>query len=270
MVANRLFTSAIGTSLGLGEGVRFTGNRVGEPRNEGNDLSPRVGLRVLGDAADLRVVENSFLDVGDAIVFESDPDGDNDMRRLAEVDFARSPPRPGPQPEILASVKTDWPGTGLRPVVGSPFVRSGKCERRDRGQRDPGRRRRHRVVRDQGRARLPDEPQRVRWLPGRSDPDRARRPRPLPQPDRGGRHPGAPGRPQGFDILGIAVRATLGAVRAEKNDVRIRPAPPPSCRSPASSPCSPPRCSRCRRSRAPRSAQDIGNLRLGAKDAPAR
>ena len=129
--ANRLFTSAIGTSLGIVEGVRFAGNRVGEPRSEGIAPSPRVGLRVLGDVADLRVLENRFLDVGDAIAFQSDPDGDNDIRRFAEVEFRAFPTLdPVRSKEILVSVKTELAGHRAATwIISSPFVRYGKCER---------------------------------------------------------------------------------------------------------------------------------------------
>jgi Family of unknown function (DUF6519) len=269
---NRILTSAIGVSLGLAHGVRFSSNRIGEARSGGAGLSPRVGLRVLGDASDLRIVENRFLDVRDAIVFESDASGDKDVLRLAEVDFRAFPTDDRQRSrELLAAAKAEVlehrAGTRL---IASPFVRLGRCERtliegnviqadgvglEWSGTKDV---RDFRVSRNafagcRGGAILIEPDDRVHYAALAEAVDTQVR---LIDGNR-------------FDILGIAVRSTLGAVRVERNDVRIRPAPatfvpldglvglltaevfkqPPFVVAAA--------------------GKDIGNLRLGAKDAAA-
>lgn len=270
--ANRMLTSAIGASVGLAHGVRFSRNEVGQARDEGNNLSPRVGLRVLGDASDLHVIDNRFLDVRDAIVFESDATGEKDVLRLAEVDFRAFPTDdPGRSREILSAVKSEVVSQRASTrLIASPFVRFGTCERTLiegnviqadgvglgwSGTKDV---RDFRVSRNtfvgcRGGAILIEPDDRVHYAYLTEAVDTQVR---LIDSNR-------------FDILGLALRSTLGAVRVEKNDVRIRPAPatfvpleglvglftaevftqPPFVAAAA--------------------AADIGNLRLGAKDASA-
>lgn len=271
LAGNTITTSAIGATIGLAHDLRFSGNRVGAARSDpGSNLSPRVGLRILGDAFDCRVVDNQFLDVRDAIAFEDDATGERDVLRLAEVDFRAFPTDdPVRSREILAAARTE---VGIQRandrVMASSFVAFGKCERtlieRNVIQADgigiewSG----TKDVRDlrishnafsgcRGGAILVEPDDRVHYAYLAEAVDTQVR---LIDRNR-------------FDILGIAVRSTLGAVRVEKNDIRVRPAPAtfvplanllgvltanvftkPSFVAAAS-------------------GGDVGNLRLGAKDA---
>jgi hypothetical protein len=270
---NRLFTSAIGASLGIVEGVRFAGNRVGELRSEGTVLSPRVGLRVLGDVTDLRVTENRFLDVGDAIVFESDPDGDNDILRFAEVDFRAFPTvDPGRSKEILASVKAELAAhRAATRIIARPFMRYGKCERTliegNMLQADGAglawsgtkdvldfRVSRNAFAGCRSGAILIEPDDRVHYRNLTEAVDTQVR---LIDRNR-------------FDVVGIALRSTLGAVRVEKNDVRIRPEPTRFVPIENFVSLFTAEVFTLPTFVAAANAKDIGNLRLGTKDAASR
>jgi hypothetical protein len=226
---NAFAAAAIGASVGLAHDVRVAGNRFGGSRaDRGSDLSPRVGLRVLGDAVDLHVVDNRFLDVRDAISFESDPDGERDVLRLAEVDFrAFDTEDPARAREILATARTEVAlhRAGAR-LVGSSFAALGRCERTRiegnfiqadgigiewSGTKDV---RDFRIGRNafagcRGGAILIEPDDRVHFARLAETVDTQVR---LIDRNR-------------FDVLGVAVRSTLGAVRVEKNDIRVRPTP---------------------------------------------
>ena len=250
--------------------MRFSDNRVGQARSEGEGLSPRVGLRLLGDTTDLRVLDNRFLDVGDAIVFESDQDGEKDVRRLAEVDFRAFPTAdPARSREILSAVKDEVLGQrAATRVIGTPFVRFGKCERtliegnviqadgvglEWSGTKDV---RDFRVSRNafvgcRGAAILIEPDDRVHYRNLTEAVDTQVR---LVDRNR-------------FDILGIALRSTLGAVRVEKNDVRVRPAPTAFLPLDGLFQLLTAEVFKLPTFVAAAGAADIGNLRLGAKDA---
>jgi Family of unknown function (DUF6519) len=266
---NRILTSAIGVSLTMADGVRFAGNVLGQARSDGDGLSPRVGLRLHADATDLRVLDNRFLDVRDAIVFETDANGERDVVRLAEVDFRATPTLDAAvSKQIVAAVKSEVAGqrAGSR-LLGTPFAAVGKCERTliegnllqadGIGIEWSG----TKVIHDfrvshnafvgcRAGAILLEPDDRVHYADLAEPVDTQVR---LIDRNR-------------FDILGVAIRSTLGAVRVEKNDVRVRPLPAsyvaienivnlftsqvftlPTFVTAAAS-------------------KDIGNLRLGAKD----
>ena len=266
---NRIFTSAIGVSLTMADSVRFAGNVLGQARSDGNGLSPRVGLRLHADAVDLRVLENRFLDVRDAIVFETDEQGDRDVLRFAEVDFRLNPTvNVAVSKQIVAAAKAEVLSqrAGSR-ILGSPFAAVGKCERtliegnvlqadgigiEWSGTKDirDFRVSRNAFVGCRAGAILLEPDDRVHYANLAEAVDTQVR---LVDGNR-------------FDILGVAIRSTLGAVRVEKNDVRVRPLPAsfvptenivtlltsqvfilPTFVTAAAS-------------------KDIGNLRLGAKD----
>ncbi len=270
---NRILTSAIGVSLTMADGVRFEGNVLGQARSDGNQLSPRVGLRLHADAIDLRILDNRFLDVRDAIVFETDADGARDVVRLAEVDFRVTPTLDAAAgKQIVAAVKSEVASqrVGSR-LLGTPFAAVGKCERTliegnvlqadGIGIEWSGTKAIHdfRVSRNafvgcRGGAILIEPDDRVHYANLADAVDTQVR---LIDRNR-------------FDILGVAIRSTLGAVRVEKNDVRVRPLPAtfvagenvisllttqvftlPTFVTAATS-------------------KDIGNLRLGAKDVSQR
>ena len=267
---NRFFTSAIGVSMGLAEDVRVSDNRVGRARSEGPGLSPRVGLRLLGDTTDLRVLDNRFLDVGDAVVFESDQAGDKDVRRLAEVDFRAFPTvDPARSRELVSAAKDEVLGQrAATRLIHTPFVRYGKCERtliegnviqadgvglEWSGTKDV---RDFRVSRNafagcRGGAILIEPDDRVHYRNLTEAVDTQVR---LVDRNR-------------FDILGIALRSTLGAVRVEKNDVRVRPAPTAFLPLDGLMTLLTTEVFKLPTFVAAASAVDIGNLRLGAKDA---
>ena len=270
---NRILTSAIGVSLTMADGVRFAGNVLGQARGDGNQLSPRVGLRLHADAVDLRILDNRFLDVRDAIVFETDVDGDRDVVRLAEVDFRVAPALDAAvSRQIVAAARTEVAShrAGSR-LLGTPFAAVGRCERTliegnvlqadGIGIEWSGTKAIHdfRVSRNafvgcRGGAILLEPDDRVHYASLADAVDTQVR---LIDRNR-------------FDVLGVAIRSTLGAVRVEKNDVRVRPLPAtfvagesvigllttqvftlPTFVSAATS-------------------KDIGNLRLGAKDVSQR
>lgn len=267
---NSVAATAIGVSVGLAHDVRVEGNRFGGPRSDPqSDLSPRVGLRVLGDAIDLRVLENSFLDVRDAIVFESDAAGERDVLRLAEVDFRAFPTDdPGRTREILATARAEVRlQRSLNRVMASTFVEFGRCERtlvegnvihadgigiEWSGTKDV---RDFRISRNafagcRGGAIViePDDRAHYAYLAEAVDTqvrliDRNR-----------------------FDILGIAIRSTLGAVRVEKNDIRVRPAPTTFVPLPNLLGVLTAEIFKAPAFVAATTAGDIGNTRLGAKD----
>jgi Family of unknown function (DUF6519) len=266
---NRILTSAIGASLTIAEGVRFSGNVIGQARAEGNGLSPRVGLRLHADAVDLRILENRFLDVRDAIVFESDADGDRDVVRLAEVDFRANPTEDAElSKQIVAAAMTEVAVMRADArLLGSPFARLGKCERtliegnvlqadgiglEWSGTKDV---RDFRVSRNafigcRGGAILIEPDDRVHYAYLAEAVDTQVR---LIDRNR-------------FDIIGLAVRATLGAIRLEKNDIRIRPLPPTFVPLTGIVNLLTSHVFTATPFVAAASTKDIGNLRLGAKD----
>lgn len=266
---NRILTTMIGAGFGLVHGLRFAGNRVGEMRTRTGSLSPRIGLRILSDSVDCRILENHFLDVRDAIVFETDLTGEKDVLRAADVDFRAFSPDEVEDREILAAAKDEISAYRAETrFLASTYFRVGKCERTliegnviradGTGIEWSGTKevRDFRVSRNAfagcGNGGVLIEPDdRVHYLHLAEPVDTQVR---LIEHNR-------------FDILGVAVRSTLGAVRVEKNDIRVRPAPttflPPGTlvgllteevfKLPAFA--------------AAAAAKDIGNLRMGSKAA---
>ena len=274
VTGNRIVTSAIGASFGLAHDLRFCGNRLGEPRDAaGGALSPRVGLRILGDAFDLRVLDNQFLDVRDAIAFESDAKGNKDVLRLAEVDFrAFATDDPARSREIVAAAKAEIAGhRASTRLLASRFVEIGRCERvliegnliqadgvgiewsGTKHVRDL-RISRNAFTGCRGGAILIEPDDRVHYADLAEAVDTQVR---LVDRNR-------------FDILGIAVRSTLGAVRVECNDVRVRPQPSASVPLPVFVDMLTSAVFRTPTFVDAAAAKDIGNLRLGAKDVVSR
>jgi hypothetical protein len=266
---NRILTSAIGVSLTMADGVRFAGNVLGQARSDGNGLSPRVGLRVHADAVDLRVLENRFLDVRDAIVFETDAKGDRDVVRLAEVDFRVTPTLdPTVSKQIVDAVKGEVASqrAGSR-LLGTPFAAVGKCERtliegnvlqadgigiEWSGTKDirDFRVSRNAFVGCRSGAILLEPDDRVHYANLAEAVDTQVR---LIDRNR-------------FDIVGVAIRSTLGAVRIEKNDVRVRPLPASFVATASVVSLFTSQVFTLPTFVKAASGKDIGNLRLGAKD----
>lgn len=267
---NRILTAAIGVSLTMADGVRFSGNVLGQARDDGNGLSPRVGLRLHADAIDLRVLENRFLDVRDAIVFESDATGDRDILRFAEVDF-RATPTDDPQVSraIVAGARAEVLSQRLGArVLGTPFAQLGRCERtliegnvlqadgigiEWSGTKDV---RDFRVSRNafigcRGGAILIEPDDRVHYAYLAEPVDTQVR---LIDRNR-------------FDVIGLAIRSTLGAVRVEKNDIRIRPLPPAFATTTSLLGLLTAQVFTVPTFAAATQAKDVGNVRLGAKEA---
>ena len=266
---NRILTSAIGVSLTIADGVRFASNVLGQARSDGNGLSPRVGLRLHADAVDLHVLDNRFLDVRDAIVFESDPKGERDVLRLAEVDFRVTPTLdPAVSRQIVAAVKGEVAGqrAGSR-LLGTPFAAVGKCERtliegnllqadgigiEWSGTKDihDFRVSRNAFVGCRAGAILLEPDDRVHYANLAEAVDTQVR---LIDRNR-------------FDILGVAIRSTLGAVRVEKNDVRVRPLPASFVPTDSIVNLFTSQVFTLPTFVSAATTKDIGNLRLGAKD----
>jgi hypothetical protein len=228
---NLILTTVTGASFALAHGLTVSANRIGEERPAGGDavhLSPRVGLRLLSDAIDCRIVDNEFLDVRDAIVFESDASGDRDVLRSFEADLravggsvtaARST-------ELLLAARNEVATRRSETrFAATTFIRYGRCERtliQGNLVRADGvglqwsgthaiadfRVSRNAFVGCGSGAILIEPDDRVFYVALAEPVDTQVR---LIDQNR-------------FDVLGIAVRSTLGAVRVEKNDVRVRPA----------------------------------------------
>jgi hypothetical protein len=80
---NDFLTTLFGASCGIVRNLVFSENRIGLhiPNNSQAGVSCKVGLRVINDVIDCRVLDNSFDKVEEGIVFESDFDGGRETIR---------------------------------------------------------------------------------------------------------------------------------------------------------------------------------------------
>ncbi len=80
---NDFLTTLFGASCGIVRNLVFSENRIGLhiPNNPQAGVSCKVGLRVINDVIDCRVLDNSFNKVEEGIVFESDFDGGKETIR---------------------------------------------------------------------------------------------------------------------------------------------------------------------------------------------
>lgn len=273
IAGNRIFTTVTGARLALAHGLTVSANRIGEerPAGGGTHLSPRVGLRLLSDAIDCRVVDNEFLDVRDAIVFESDATGKREVLRGFEADVRAGGGRvdAGRSRELLRSAREEVAAHRKETrFLASTFLRYGRCERtliQGNLVRADGvgvqwsgthtiadfRVSRNAFIGCRSGAVLIEPDDRVFYLTLAEAVDTQVR---LVDQNR-------------FDVGGVAVRSTVGAVRVEKNDVRVRPGevtfvPPPVFGGLLTEEIFPV----AEFSQAV-TARDVGNFRLTAKDA---
>lgn len=224
---NKILTTLAGASLGLVHGLRFANNIIGEERSaQIVHLSPRVGLKIQGDAVDCRVEENAFIDVRDAITFESDVDGGKDVLRAVEADLRlmeRSADRIK-SVEVVKAAKEEV--THLRSetrFLASTYFRLGQSKRtfiegnliqadgvgiQWSGTKDilDFRVSRNAFLGCRNGAVLIEPDDRAYYAHLAEPVDTKVR---LIDRNR-------------FDVSGVAVRSTIGAVRVEKNDIRIR------------------------------------------------
>ncbi len=85
--SNDFITTVTGVSCGLVHGLLFSENRIGlkaEGENKEKEVQCRLGLAILGDSINCQVVNNSFANVQEGIVFESDIGG----KRAISRDFS--------------------------------------------------------------------------------------------------------------------------------------------------------------------------------------
>ncbi len=76
--SNDFIVTVTGASCGLVHGLLFGENRIGlkdDGEDKKKDVKCRLGLAILADCINCRVVDNSFINVQEGIVFESDLDG---------------------------------------------------------------------------------------------------------------------------------------------------------------------------------------------------
>ncbi|GAX60137.1 hypothetical protein SCALIN_C05_0222 [Candidatus Scalindua japonica] len=86
--SNEFITRNFGGTCGLVHGLLFTRNRIGEKSFEGNtrgSISCNVGLRIVGDAIDCEILDNAFLNVNEGVMFESDISGDKEVAKTFGV-----------------------------------------------------------------------------------------------------------------------------------------------------------------------------------------
>lgn len=222
---NRMLTTAGAAGFGLVRGLEFSSNRIGERRvGKGAHLSPRVGLLVLMDAIDCRITNNSFLDVNEAIVFESDLTGGREVLRDVEASLKAVPD--AEEDEIASFVtdaKEDVEAHRVETrVLSSTYFSVGKCERvliqgnhieaDSTGIEWSGTKNivdfrvsRNAFLGCTNGAILIEPDDRIFFLAEGVD-TKVR----LIERNR-------------FDIRGVAVRSTIGAVRVARNDIRVRP-----------------------------------------------
>jgi hypothetical protein len=215
--------------FGLIRGLEFSDNRIGEHRSRQRfHMSPRTGMRVLLDASDCRITNNSFLEVGEAIVFESDLSGKGKALRHLQASLKVKPKADDAEVLTLVSdaakyVKAYQAGTR---IVGSPFFRVGKCERvliegnaleadtvgiEWSGTKDivDFRISRNVFIGCRNGAILIEPDDRVQFIPKPADPEGIDTKARLIEGNR-------------FDIHGVAIRSTIAALRVARNDIRVR------------------------------------------------
>jgi hypothetical protein len=76
--SNQFYTRLYGADCGLTHGLRFSQNHVGA---ESSRVGTEVGLRMAADAIDCKILDNSFVNVSEGIVFESDLGGNKEISR---------------------------------------------------------------------------------------------------------------------------------------------------------------------------------------------
>jgi len=225
--ANDFMTTVTAASCGLVHSLRFSENRVGQRAGEFNKqkgISCQVGLLILADAIDCQIVNNSFANVQQGIVFESDIIG----RRAVSRDFAanvfslKKVTNDSARKLLLESEARVKTRLDKQLLLNSTFFRIGKSEHTliqgnqfyaaQTGIEWSGTKNivDFRIVNNsfincQDVAIQIEPDDRIFYL---ADPvDTKVR---LIEKNR-------------FDVYSGAVRATIGAVRVEKNDIRIKP-----------------------------------------------
>lgn len=227
-ISDNLFSVRLfGASLGLTRGLRFSRNRLGSGRNSSLSFAPQVGLRFLMDSIDCHVENNTFDGCDEGIVFESDASGSAEVVRdftVAALDDTGKASVANDQSMLEfaeASVRSRRADFSM---IAHSFFSLGRCERT-------------RIVDNvidaksvgvqwSGSKQIVDF--RVEGNAFKSCDDAAI----LIEPEDRVHYLAEPVDTKvrlitnnRFDITGAAVRASIGAVRFENNDVRVRAKP---------------------------------------------
>jgi hypothetical protein len=232
--ANVFRTALFGASLGLVHGLRFEGNRIGEAAGSVGDATartgalrgPLIGLQLLSDAIDCEIADNRFRGVETAILFDDDPGGEKEIvNDFAVGVLSGQADLSGTENAGAYLVQTRAFVTDRRAshrLVQSPFFRLGRCERTSiRGNAIEARRTGiawlgtknivdFRISRNAFAgcelAAILIEPDDRVFVVAEPVDTKVR----LIDSNR-------------FDVESVAIRATIGAVRVERNDIRVRP-----------------------------------------------
>lgn len=222
---NDFLNTVFGASCGMVRNLVFSENRIGlhVPNNTQAGVTCKVGLRVTNDVIDCRVLHNSFDNVEEGIVFESDFDGGKEtIRDFGVKNFVGSSINNFDIKKALEDSKALTKKSMDKQVLfRSTYFAIGKCERtriegnhfrasklaiewsgtkdivdfRVSGNAISGCQQTAIQIEPSDRINFIAEPVETRVR--------------LIEKNR-------------FDIFGAAVRSTLGGVRIEHNDVRVR------------------------------------------------
>jgi len=221
---NEFLTTVFGASCGLVHGLQFSRNLVGS-RSAGQQpgIQSQVGLRIASDAIDCKITDNRFENVREGIVFESDRDGQKETIRdfSAKLLGGRAAENVNVKSLLAGSRKKTASGQNKQVLLPSTYFRVGKCERVSiegntlragtAGIEWSGTKSivDFRVVGnaffDCQEAAIQIEPEDLLFFLAQPVETRVR----LIENNR-------------FEIYGPAVRSTLGGVRVERNDIRIK------------------------------------------------
>lgn len=221
---NEFSTTVFGATLGLVRGLQFCDNRIGtRPAGQTQGIRCQTGLRILSEALDCRIADNRFDNVRQGVVFESDAGGEKETIRDFSVKLqAAQPADPQATANLLAAAQSQTKAAKTKQVLlSSTFFAFGKCERvvvegntfradavgvewsgtknivdfRVTGN----------AFLDCQEAAIQIEPEDFVFLLAEPVETRVR----LIENNR-------------FEVYGPAVRSTLGGVRVERNDIRVK------------------------------------------------
>lgn len=224
---NEFLTTVNGTSCGIAHKLRFIENRLGVKQGKSkriNAIQCRLGLGIAGDAVDCHILDNYFANVREGIVFESDMMGKKAITRDYSVNLsaAERVDKKEAKRLLAASEARVKERLGKQRLLGSTTFRIGTCERviiqgnhfeaSQTGIEWSGTKNiiDFRIV-DNSFVGCQDvaiqiEPDDLIFFLAEPIDTKVR----LISKNR-------------FDVHSGAVRATTGAVRIEKNDIRVRP-----------------------------------------------
>ena len=131
--SNDFITTVTGASCGLVHSLQFSENRIGlksDGQNKEKDVQCRLGIAVLADAMNCRIVNNSFANVQEGLVFESDIGGKKAISRDFSVNLlgmksVTQKMAKGAMAETQARIKARL---DKKLLLHSTYFKIGKCE----------------------------------------------------------------------------------------------------------------------------------------------